>query len=144
MYNIKNTEISDLNAVFGIESSLFSQGWSINQLQDEITNSGSVFKVLILNGIVIGYYIINAAIDTCEIYKIAVADDYQKCGYGSILLEDIYRETANMSVARIYLEVAETNIKAVNFYIKNGFRKIHVRKNYYGNESAYIMEKYIQ
>ena len=43
----------------------------------------------------------------------------------------------------IFLEVRESNIPAIEFYRKNGFEKIGVRKNYYHdtNEAAHIMIK---
>ena len=42
----------------------------------------------------------------------------------------------------IFLEVRESNQVAINFYKKNKFKEISVRKNYYSepNENAIIMK----
>ena len=38
------------------------------------------------------------------------------------------------------LEVRQSNFKAINLYEKCGFKVIYVRKNYYKDENALIME----
>ena len=51
---------------------------------------------------------------------------------------------------RILLEVRESNIEAQNLYIKNGFEKTGLRKNYYSDfsgkepENAVLMTKYLK
>ena len=39
------------------------------------------------------------------------------------------------------LEVKEDNLKAISLYKKHGFKVIHIRKNYYKDKDALIMEK---
>ena len=41
----------------------------------------------------------------------------------------------------VYLEVSVENQAAIELYEKFGFEKIHTRKNYYGTEDAYVMER---
>ena len=41
----------------------------------------------------------------------------------------------------ITLEVATKNIPALNLYEKFGFEVIHVRKNYYKDDDAYLMSR---
>ena len=46
---------------------------------------------------------------------------------------------------KIYLEVAANNAEAINFYIKNGYKKTGTRKEYYSIQNnkvdSYLFEK---
>ena len=45
-------------------------------------------------------------------------------------------------VKKITLEVRASNIKGINFYTKNGFKQVGVRKKYYKNgEDALLLLK---
>lgn len=112
-FNYKLTE-SDLNKVF------FN---SLVSVDDKI------------NGIII----YNLFYDRIEIEYIIVPEEYRKKGIGSKLLSEIEEQKIN----NITLEVRESNITAINFYKKNGYKIEAVRKNYYGNEDGYLMMKEI-
>ena len=77
--------------------------------------------------------------DRIEIEYIIVPEKYRKKGIGSKLLSEIEKENIN----NITLEVRESNITAINFYKKNGYKIEAIRKNYYGNEDGYLMMKEI-
>ncbi|MEI0557244.1 GNAT family N-acetyltransferase [Brachyspira intermedia] len=63
-------------------------------------------------------------------------------GYGKKLLSYLFDDAKNNNVNSIKLDLHENNINAKHFYIKNGFKKIAVRKKYYDNQfNALIMEK---
>jgi ribosomal-protein-alanine N-acetyltransferase len=112
-FNYKLTE-SDLNKVF------FN---SLVSVDDKI------------NGIIV----YNLFYDRIEIEYIIVPEEYRKKGIGSKLLSEIEEQKIN----NITLEVRESNITAINFYKKNGYKIEAVRKNYYGNEDGYLMMKEI-
>ncbi|MGL5055462.1 MAG: ribosomal protein S18-alanine N-acetyltransferase [Fusobacteriaceae bacterium] len=84
-----------------------------------------------------GYIIIYNSIDSLEIMKIAVDFQNRNKNIGTKLLKKVL-ENSNLN---ILLEVRESNSSAINFYKKNGFNQISVRKNYYNdnNENAIIM-----
>lgn len=58
----------------------------------------------------------------CEI-GISVNDSYQRKNIGSTLLEFMKHIAKGDGKKRIDLNVQESNIKAINFYLKNGFKK---------------------
>jgi ribosomal-protein-alanine N-acetyltransferase len=66
-------------------------------------------------------------------------------GIAQKLMDSMYSFMKEKNVARLLLEVRESNEPAKNLYIKNGFSPIAVRKNYYTKptENAVVMEKYI-
>ncbi|MEI0596624.1 GNAT family N-acetyltransferase [Brachyspira pilosicoli] len=63
-------------------------------------------------------------------------------GYGNKLLSYLFDDAENNNVDSIKLDLHENNINAKEFYTKNGFQSIGVRKKYYNNKySALILEK---
>lgn len=94
-----------------------------------------VYEDNIIKGILVYQYIY----DRIEIDYIIVASEYRKCGIASKLLN--FLEAKYDNIENITLEVRENNIEAINFYLKNGFKEITKRKNYYGNEDGILMMK---
>lgn len=88
-----------------------------------------------INGIIV----YNLFYDRIEIEYIIVPEEYRKKGIGSKLLSEIEKEKIN----NITLEVRVSNVNAINFYKKNGYKIEAIRKNYYGNEDGYLMMKEI-
>ncbi|WP_300754255.1 GNAT family N-acetyltransferase [uncultured Brachyspira sp.] len=85
------------------------------------------------------YFLLSPEID---IIFIAVYPNNK--GYGRKLLSYLFDDAKANNVNNIKLDLHENNITAKNFYIKNGFKKIAVRKKYYNNQfDAIIMEKLI-
>lgn len=83
------------------------------------------------------YFILEPDIDI-----IFIASYPNDLGYGKKLLSYLFNDAMNNNIKSIKLDLHENNINAENFYIKNGFKKIAVRKKYYNNEfDAVIMEK---
>lgn len=84
-----------------------------------------------------GIIIYDLLYDRIEIEYIIVDEAYRKKGIGSKLLNAIQKN----NIKNITLEVRESNVEAINFYKNNGFKVEAIRKNYYGNENAYLMLK---
>ena len=80
-----------------------------------------------------GYLITYDNVDSLDIFEIAVDKNFRKKGLASKLLNRINDER------KILLEVSEKNIIAINLYIKNGFKIISRRKNYYLDGSDAIV-----
>lgn len=84
----------------------------------------------------------NAGIAEIEIYNIGVASNYQRNGIGKRLLSGLIEAAAQYSRTTIWLEVRESNAKAIDFYKANGFDAVFKRKNFYTHppEDAVIMK----
>ena len=80
-----------------------------------------------------GYLITYDSVDSLDIFEIVVDKNFRKKGIASKLLNKINDER------KILLEVSEKNIIAINLYIKNGFKIISRRKNYYLDGSDAII-----
>jgi ribosomal-protein-alanine N-acetyltransferase len=80
-------------------------------------------------------------VDEAHLGNLAVHPVEQRSGVGQILLDDLLRMAARQGVARITLEVRESNEIARKFYHKNEFIDVAIRKNYYRSpiEDAIVM-----
>ena len=90
---------------------------------------------------VYGFIHLESHFEICDLINIAVDESRQGNNIGTELLEFAIKE---IKCEKLMLEVRESNIKALNLYNKLGFKEINIRKKYYGNEDAIIMERVIQ
>lgn len=77
--------------------------------------------------------------DRIEIDYIIVDKDYRNKGIATKLLN--FMEKSYNNLKNITLEVRESNKGAINFYLKNDFKEITKRKNYYKDEDGILMMK---
>lgn len=73
--------------------------------------------------------------DRIELEYIWTSFEHRKKGIASKLMDKMLEENIN----NITLEVRTTNEGAINLYKKYNFKVVSTRKNYYGNEDAYLM-----
>jgi ribosomal-protein-alanine N-acetyltransferase len=89
-----------------------------------------------------GFSLARATFEDLELLKIGVAPEFQRQGFGKLLLEDTLAEGKRRGSTRCFLEVRKSNHAAIQFYSAHGFRIDGARVNYYSNpvEDAWIME----
>ena len=73
-----------------------------------------------------------------EIIDAFVLEKYRRNNIMTSLFNYLFK---NEKYTKIFLEVSEENIGAINLYNKLGFKVISVRKGYYNGIDAYVMEK---
>lgn len=123
---ISQCKKSEYPFIADIEKNLFDSPLSINDL--ETMNSQKSFKTWKIHGdYLIGYICYFHVKDEVEIIKLGIMKSYQRKNYGSYLIQKI----TSLSIKKLFVEVSCLNKTAINFYIKNGFKKIGIRKNYY-------------
>lgn len=90
----------------------------------------------------IAFVTIDKAIDTADIEEVFVLPEFRKSGIGFEIVNSALEMLKNDGINKVFLEVRESNIPAINLYLKCGFKKINVRKKYYSNgENAVIFVK---
>ena len=123
--------ISELNEneyikVLQIEKILFINPMTLAELTNfSKQDSFRIWKIDI--GKIIGYVSFFEIKDEAEIIKIGIEKSYQRKNYGSHVISEMKR----IGIKKIFLEVSIENVEAINFYLKNGFYKIGIRKEYY-------------
>ena len=90
------------------------------------------------NNINKGFIHIKNGLDIIDLLNIIVKPKYQNQGIGSVLLKYIID---NKQDKKIMLEVRSKNINAIKLYQKYDFKIINIRKNYYKDDDAIIMER---
>lgn len=59
----------------------------------------------------------------CYIARLGVNPNNSRRGIGSIMIENLMQETKRKKAKYLCLFVVDTNEPAINFYLKNGFKK---------------------
>jgi ribosomal-protein-alanine N-acetyltransferase len=94
---------------------------------------------------VIGFILISFSSEECHLLNVCVAHAHQHQGFGKILLEKAMAYAAGEGVEVMYLEVRESNTRAIAMYEKAGFQLVGKRKGYYptvtGREDALILAR---
>ena len=90
------------------------------------------------NNINKGFIHIQNGLDIIDLLNIIVKPKYQNQGIGIVLLKYIID---NKQDKKIMLEVRSKNINAIKLYQKYDFKIINIRKNYYKDDDAIIMER---
>ena len=133
---LTNNDIDYIEQVFNLEKEIFkNSAFSKSYLNTLIKGDNSFIYIYLIDDKVCGYLIILDSIDVYEILAIATVEEYRNKGIAQELL-------AKIRIKNIFLEVRESNQVAINFYKKNKFNQISIRKNYYSEpaENAIIMK----
>ena len=136
---IKKLTINDVDyieQIFNLEKDIFkNSAFSKESTENLVKADNSFIYAYLIDEKVCGYLMVLDSIDVYEILAIATVEEYRNKGIAQELLDKIKTKD-------IFLEVRESNQVAINFYKKNKFKEISVRKNYYSepNENAIIMK----
>lgn len=110
-------------------------GWSINQFENQLLNKNNLglglFEEDSMCGFILGQIITIEKILEYEILLIYVKKDKRKLGYASKLLNEIPIILQKKDLKKIYLEVASSNLTAINLYKKNKYKQKGSREKYY-------------
>ena len=136
---IKKLTINDVDyieQIFNLEKDIFkNSAFSKESTENLVKADNSFIYAYLVDEKVCGYLMVLDSIDVYEILAIATIEEYRNKGIAQELLDKIKTKD-------IFLEVRESNKKAINFYKKNNFKQISIRKGYYSDptEDAIIMK----
>ena len=136
---IKKLTINDIDyieQIFNLEKDIFkNSAFSKESTENLVKADNSFIYAYLIDEKVCGYLMVLDSIDVYEILAIATVEEYRNKGIAQELLEKIKTKD-------IFLEVRKSNEKAINFYKKNNFKQISIRKGYYSDptEDAVIMK----
>lgn len=136
---IKKLTINDVDyieQIFNLEKDIFkNSAFSKESTENLVKDDNSFIYAYLVDEKVCGYLMVLDSIDVYEILAIATVEEYRNKGIAQELLDKIKTKD-------IFLEVRKSNEKAINFYKKNNFKQISIRKGYYSDptEDAIIMK----
>ena len=117
--------------------------WTADNYEKLSRSGESVSFVHETEGRITGFILGRRISEEAEVLNLAVRPEKRKKGIGGSLLHAALEELRREGVARIYLEVRESNGGAKSFYQRHGFVVTGVRPKYYRepDEAAVLMEK---
>ena len=127
MIKINSAKKGDLLKLIEIERDVFDYSMSIKGFENYFNEDKiKIWKISIRK--IIGFAIFYHVKDEIEIIQIGIIKSCQRKNYGSLIINKVKKIN---DLKKIFLEVSVENTQAINFYLKNGFKKIGTRKAYY-------------
>ena len=127
------------------------EGFTANKLTSELADPGSEFYFAMSGNKVAGYLKINAGQaqteirdrDALEIERIYILKAFQGQKVGQILFDTAINIAKQAGAGYVWLGVWEANLRAINFYKKNGFVQFdkHVFKLGTDEQTDIMMKK---
>lgn len=134
----------DIKKIVYLEEKIFGETLGYEMIHHELATP-LVWFLVIEEKEVIGYIGGYFYDGVGEIINFLIDDIYQHQGYGTLLFNSLVEKAKINNIKQITLEVKRSNIKGINFYKKNNFKEISVRKHYYKDgEDAIVMMKEIK
>ncbi|HEY2924902.1 MAG TPA: ribosomal protein S18-alanine N-acetyltransferase [Candidatus Eisenbacteria bacterium] len=131
-----------LDQIVSIERASFSDPWTRGMFESELdVDTRGYARGALRRRNLIGYLFAVLIPDEAHIGNLAVHPDERRHGIAQLLLDQLMRDADEAGVKRVTLEVRASNHAARNFYYKNNFIDIAMRKNYYRSpvEDAIVM-----
>lgn len=130
-------DIPRINELGELLNSNFRNVYSINEMLNEEVSKVIVYEKDLE---VVGFIIATDLKDTCDILSIVVDPKCRREKIGTNLMGYLIGEL-DPKCMLVTLEVATQNKAAIGLYEKFGFEVVHVRKNYYKDDDAYLMAR---
>ncbi len=136
---IRKIEQKDYKKIYELGSMLhenFEDTYNFDELLTKSYFHGLVYEE---QGVVLGFILYSVLEHMIDILDIVVDPQKRHQKIGSLLLDEVITNAHKED--KFYLEVNVNNQIAIDMYEKFGFKKIHTRKKYYGEDDAYVMER---
>ena len=147
---VREATDDDIPAILELENLCFVDPWKKeNVLYEMHENPVSNFWVIELEEktqnikSVVGFCDYWHTFDSATIAQIAVHPTLQRKQLGSAMMDEIINDCFAKKVLTLTLEVRASNEKAINFYLKHGFKKELLKEKYYkdGEDAIYMIRK---
>ncbi len=120
----------DLDAVIAIEQTAYSHPWTRGNFRDSL-NPLFMAQCLWLDGELLGYFLAMHGVEEMHLLNITVAPDRQGQGWGRMMLDALSLMSRHAGAQWLWLEVRQSNLRALKVYERYGFKQVSIRKDYY-------------
>lgn len=117
--------------------------WTASEINNFITSPKNLLLMSKIKNKPVGISFFISVNLNLEIYTIFIEKSYRNKKIGTEFLALAKKFGRKMMFDKILLEVNEKNKTALNFYLKNDFKKIGFKKGYYtscNHENAFLMK----
>lgn len=144
---IRKLKEDDLVQVAAIENMTQAIPWS-DKIFKDCFYVGYPGWVIEQENRIICFSLVSLRSDECHLLNLGVHPHYQRQGFGSQMLNYVLASARALGAMMIYLEVRESNTRAIALYEKMKFTQIDVRKNYYpalqGRENGLVYARTLE
>ena len=120
----------DLDAVIAIEQTAYGHPWTRGNFRDSL-NPLFDAQCLWLDGELLGYFLAMRGVEEMHLLNITVAPAHQGQGWGHMMLDALSLKSRHEGAQWLWLEVRQSNLRALQVYARYGFRQVSIRKDYY-------------
>jgi ribosomal-protein-alanine N-acetyltransferase len=120
----------NLDAVIAIEQTAYSHPWTRGNFRDSL-NPLFEAQCLWLDGELLGYFLAMHGVEEMHLLNITVAPAHQGQGWGHMMLDALSLMSRHAGAQWLWLEVRQSNQRALQVYARYGFKQISIRKDYY-------------
>ncbi len=130
----------DVDKICALYLKDFADGWNKEMLVSAFNTGRFLCAGAFDCEQLIGVITCSKSVDDADLEGIVTLKEYRGNGVATALLQFAEKQLKGMK--KLLLEVREGNLPAIQFYKKNGFEKISVRKKYYADgENALVFVK---
>lgn len=147
MIKYRLATLNDFDEVQAIENECFKEPYSTEDLHYEFEGN-PVNKIIVAekDGKVVGFIDFLITFNSSTIMQVAVTKEFRGKGIATQLLsemENSFPKEIDDLVETITLEVRESNEAAKNLYLKNGYKVVVIKTNYYkdGENAIYMIKR---
>ena len=119
-----------LDAVLQVEKRAYSHPWTRGNFVDS-QHAGYEVQLLLGDTRLLGYFVAMEGVDEVHLLNITVAPARQGQGWGHMMLDALTLMSRHAGAQWLWLEVRQSNARALQVYERYGFRQISIRKDYY-------------
>lgn len=134
---------ADVEALVAVEKLAYSHPWSLGNFRDAF-KAGNLAQGLRAGDQWVGYFVAMQVLDEVHLLNITVAPTFQRQGWARCLLQSLSLWSQAHQASSLWLEVRESNARALKLYQAFGFEQVGLRKDYYpvgrsSREAAVVM-----
>ena len=147
MITISPIEAQDFDALYAIEQAAHAVPWSLGTLKNNQGERLSQFKNR-RRASDLRIAICQTVLDEATLFNIAIVPQKQGLGLGRQLLNELITQLRQKGILTLWLEVRESNKKALALYDSLGFNQVDIRKTITRRpdgkrENAVVMAAYL-
>ncbi len=144
---IRPLQADDLDRLVAIESASYPFPWTLGIFRDCL-KVGYACSGLCVGSDLVGYSVFNWGAGEAHLLNLCVHPDWQRQGFGRLLLDHSIRQARTLGCRVMFLEVRPSNSGAVRLYERRGFEEAGQRPDYYpaheGREDALVLRLDLQ
>lgn len=135
----------DIRAIMEIEQASFTAPWSELSFLNDMYNANSLSKVALIENRVVGYVCPRYVLNEGHLLNLAVHHDFRRRGIATELMNTVLEELKEKGCTLLYLEVRVSNLDAIKFYERFGFKISSFRRKYYSSptEDGALMMRWL-